>query len=178
MLLTAFLAIPLAACATDQPHSPTQQQPVGGKADGVTGNVDARFEIDCVPTSWGQNVYLVGDVSALGNWDPSHAVALDGMTDPDTGNFVFSWAHVLSMPPNQTIHFKFVMIDQGGNVTWESTPNRTFTPGAADDVATSELGILLESQNYSNYAGTWNGDTSTCTATYWTYITRLNGWRG
>lgn len=175
LLFSSLIACPLAACATDTTTAPSQQT-VGGKADGASAVVDTHFEVDCVPTSFGQNVYLVGDSTELGKWDPQHAVPLSGMFDPDTGNFVFSWEGVISLPRNKGVHFKFITVDQNGYVTWESSANRTFTPGGVDDVSQSYLGMVLESANYSNYAAMWSNESgNACPWAYWTYEQRVNG---
>src|SRR5690348_16531203 len=68
-------------CGGAPPASETEQ-PVSGKADSTAAAlVDFNFFVDCVPTQFGQNVYLTGNTPQLGNWDPLHAVPLQAMSD-------------------------------------------------------------------------------------------------
>ncbi|MEY9963575.1 alpha-amylase [Streptacidiphilus sp. MAP12-16] len=72
----------------------------------------------------GQNVYLVGDISALGGWNASNAILLSSSGYP-------TWSKTLQLPPGQSFQYKFVIKDSSGTVTWESGANRTFTTGTS-----------------------------------------------
>ncbi|WP_232247615.1 carbohydrate-binding module family 20 domain-containing protein [Kitasatospora azatica] len=78
-------------------------------------------------TVWGQNVYLVGSLAALGSWDPNTAVALSSAAYPN-------WTGSVTLPPNTSFEYKYLVKDAAGNVTWESGANRTGTTGAAGSV--------------------------------------------
>ncbi|KAG8895744.1 hypothetical protein FRC01_012218, partial [Tulasnella sp. 417] len=71
-------------------------------------------------TVWGENIFLVGSISQLGNWAPSSAIALSSASYP-------VWKVTLSLPPNTTFQYKYIRKDSSGNVTWESDPNRSYT---------------------------------------------------
>lgn len=72
-------------------------------------------------TSWGQNIYIVGNVPELGNWDPDNCT--EAMLNPDYPE----WFLPVSVPAGTTIEFKFIKKDASGNVTWEGGSNRVIT---------------------------------------------------
>jgi alpha-amylase len=71
-------------------------------------------------TVWGQNVYVVGSVPALGSWAPGSAIPLSSAAYP-------VWSAAVSLPPNTYVEYKYIVKDGSGNVTWESGANRGFT---------------------------------------------------
>ncbi|MBO0608031.1 carbohydrate-binding module family 20 domain-containing protein [Myceligenerans salitolerans] len=73
-------------------------------------------------TVWGQSVYLVGDRPELGSWTPSDGVALSAASYP-------TWTGTVDLPAGTAFEYKYVKIDESGNVTWESGANRTATVG-------------------------------------------------
>ncbi|WIM94203.1 carbohydrate-binding module family 20 domain-containing protein [Actinoplanes oblitus] len=75
-------------------------------------------------TTWGTNVFLVGSIGALGNWDTAKAVALSSSGYP-------TWSATLALPTGTSFEYKYIKKDAGGNVTWESGANRTYTTGTA-----------------------------------------------
>ncbi|MEU4241764.1 S8 family serine peptidase [Actinoplanes sp. NPDC026619] len=73
-------------------------------------------------TVYGQNLYVVGSIPELGQWDPARAIPLSAATYP-------VWSASVSLPPNTAIEFKYLIRNTDGSWTWESTPNRsTVTP--------------------------------------------------
>ncbi|MBG0817691.1 carbohydrate-binding module family 20 domain-containing protein [Planomonospora sp. ID82291] len=76
-----------------------------------------------VTTSWGQNVFVVGDVAELGSWNPANAVALSAASYP-------VWKATVNLPAGKTISYKYVKKNPDGSVTWESDPDRSFTTPA------------------------------------------------
>jgi alpha-amylase len=70
-------------------------------------------------TVWGQNVYVVGNLPELGNWNPANAVPL--ITDANTYP---RWAGNATLPANTNVEYKFVL-KQGTQVIWETGANRT-----------------------------------------------------
>jgi alpha-amylase len=76
-----------------------------------------------VTTTWGQNVSVLGNQSALSNWDTSGGVALSAATYP-------VWRGSVSLPANTAVEYKYVK-KEGSTVTWESGGNRTFNTGSA-----------------------------------------------
>ncbi|MFI9833964.1 carbohydrate-binding module family 20 domain-containing protein [Streptomyces sp. NPDC051913] len=88
-----------------------------GDDDDSTSTVTATFNEYAATTS-GQNVYVVGSISALGSWDTSKAIQLSSTGYP-------IWSGAVSVPINTSFEFKFIKKDSSGNVTWESNANRT-----------------------------------------------------
>lgn len=78
-------------------------------------------------TSSGQQVYVVGNIPELGDWDP--AKALDAFHNPDADN----WFLPVSVPKSTTFEYKYILKDSAGNVVWESGSNRVAT--SSDDPA-------------------------------------------
>ena len=98
---------PPTATASPSPTSPAS--PTGSVSFGVTAT-----------TTWGQNLFVVGDVTALGSWDPARAVPLSSATYP-------VWRASVPLPAGTTVRYKYVRKDASGAVTWEGGGNRTLT---------------------------------------------------
>lgn len=67
--------------------------------------VSVRFVVNNATTSLGQNVFLTGNVSELGNWDPAKAIG------PMYNQVVYqypNWYYDVSVPAGKTIEFKFL----------------------------------------------------------------------
>ncbi|WFE92920.1 carbohydrate-binding module family 20 domain-containing protein [Micromonospora sp. WMMD987] len=86
------------------------------------GTQGASFTVNAT-TSYGQNVYLVGDVAALGSWNPANAVALSPAAYP-------LWRATVTLPPNSTVEYKYLKKNPDGTVVWESGGNRSATIGS------------------------------------------------
>ena len=74
-------------------------------------------------TVWGQNVFVVGNTPALGNWNPANAVALSSAAYP-------VWRGAVSLPPSTSVQYKYIK-KNGDQVVWESDPNRTRTTASS-----------------------------------------------
>ncbi|MCX4472427.1 alpha-amylase family glycosyl hydrolase [Micromonospora sp. NBC_01655] len=90
------------------------------RGDTVTAGQIATSFHATVTTSYGQNVYVVGSVAALGGWNPANAVLLSSADYP-------TWRATLNLPPNTVVEYKYLKKNPDGTVTWESGGNRTFT---------------------------------------------------
>jgi alpha-amylase len=88
---------------------------------GGTGTVQVTFNAYAT-TSYGQNVFVVGSIPALGGWAPGSAVALSSAGYP-------TWSATVSLPAGTTFQYKYVKKNPDGSVTWESDPNRSYTTG-------------------------------------------------
>lgn len=102
----------------------------GGGPGPVEGQGDASFSVTAT-TAWGQSVYVVGSVAALGSWAPANAVPLSAASYP-------VWSATLDLPAGSTFEYKYVKRDGGGNVVWESGGNRAATVGADGSVTLSD----------------------------------------
>ncbi|AIR96216.1 carbohydrate-binding module family 20 domain-containing protein [Streptomyces glaucescens] len=79
----------------------------------------ASFAVQA-PTTWGENIYVTGNRSALGDWNPAGALKLDPAAYP-------VWKLDVALPAGTSFEYKFLRKDASGKVTWESGPNRTAT---------------------------------------------------
>ncbi|MFD5057041.1 carbohydrate-binding module family 20 domain-containing protein [Streptomyces sp. NPDC058394] len=90
-----------------------------GTTDPGAGTSGASFGVNAT-TQLGQNIYVTGNQSALGNWNTDSALKLDPATYP-------VWKLDVSMPAGTSFEYKYVRKDASGAVTWESGANRTAT---------------------------------------------------
>ncbi len=86
--------------------------------------IPVTFTVDKVPpTVPGDNVFITGNVSELGNWSINSTTAIGPMMDPHNP----SWFLMVSVPGCKTVAFKFIIIHADGTVQWESGNNHTYT---------------------------------------------------
>jgi len=85
------------------------------------------------PTNVGDNIYLSGSVTELGNWSTSKTVAIGPMLAPNYPN----WFVTASVPACATIQFKFLKITAGGAVTWENGSNHSYITPCSGTGATT-----------------------------------------
>jgi alpha-amylase len=101
----------------------------GGGGGGPT-QVQVTFHENAT-TFFGQNVFVVGSIPALGNWDPNAAIALSAATYP-------VWAATATLPASTTFQYKYIKKNPDGSVTWESDPNRAFGTPASGAVTLND----------------------------------------
>ncbi|WP_030926211.1 carbohydrate-binding module family 20 domain-containing protein [Streptomyces sp. NRRL B-24720] len=99
----------------------------GGTTDPGAGASGASFGVNAT-TQLGQNIYVVGNQSALGNWNTDSALKLDPATYP-------VWKLDVSMPAGTSFEYKYIRKDASGAVTWESGANRTATVPSSGKVS-------------------------------------------
>ncbi|KAF7318438.1 Alpha-amylase [Mycena chlorophos] len=85
------------------------------------GSVLVRWN-ETATTVYGENIFLVGSISQLGNWNTAAALPLSAASYP-------VWTISVSLPPSTTFQYKFIRKQPNGSVTWESDPNRSATTG-------------------------------------------------
>jgi alpha-amylase len=93
--------------------TPTSTPPAG-----LCASTTVTFEVNAT-TYWGQNVFVVGNTAALGNWNPANAVPLSSAAYP-------IWRGSVGLPPTTSVQYKYIKKD-GAQVVWESDPNRART---------------------------------------------------
>ncbi|MGW5272070.1 carbohydrate-binding module family 20 domain-containing protein [Streptomyces sp. NPDC004044] len=98
-----------------------------GTTDPGAGTSGASFGVNAT-TQLGQNIYVTGNQSALGNWNTDSALKLDPATYP-------VWKLDVSMPAGTSFEYKYVRKDASGAVTWESGANRTATVPSSGKVS-------------------------------------------
>lgn len=97
---------------------------------GASSTVSATFSANA--TTWyGQNVYVVGSIPALGSWNTANAVALSSSSYP-------VWTGTVTLPPNTAFEYKYIKKDPDGSIEWESGANRTYTTGASGSVTLND----------------------------------------
>jgi hypothetical protein len=103
-------------------HSPAPPRP----ADEVQPSVDngdsvpATFRTRIANIAEGDTPRVVGNVPALGDWDPQNGVEFHS----GLGVFPY-WSASVDLPTDETIEFKWVILRSDGSVEWEEGPNRT-----------------------------------------------------
>ena len=111
----------------------------GQKLSGVvTAGCAVTFTIANANTSLGQNVYVVGNQTAIGNWTPANGFVLaiqgSGANVP--------WTGTVNLPPSAAIQYKYVKWN-GSTAVWESNQatssgNREFTSCASGTLARND----------------------------------------
>lgn len=92
----------------------------------ATGSGSSAVQVtfnEYATTYYGQNVFVVGSIPALGSWSPDAAVALSSAGYP-------TWSATVPLPPNTAFQYKYLKKNPDGSVTWESDPNRSSTTGS------------------------------------------------
>ncbi len=91
----------------------------------LSGNqVSVRFGVNNATTSPGTNLYIVGNVNELGNWDADKAIG------PMFNQVMYqypTWYYDISVPAGKNLEYKYIKKDQNGNVVWQGGNNRTYT---------------------------------------------------
>ncbi|RZS87232.1 alpha-amylase [Motilibacter rhizosphaerae] len=129
-----------------------------------TGTVQATFSVNAT-TTYGQGVYVVGSIPALGSWDPSKAVALSSAAYP-------VWRGSVTLPAGTPFQYKYVKKDASGTVTWETTGNRSVTTPASGSVGFSDSWSTTTSPTPTPSASATAGAVS---ATFAEYATTTYG---
>jgi alpha-amylase len=96
----------------------------------LDGTVMVTFQVEA-ETVFGENIFVVGNVDNLGNWDPEAAVPLSPENYP-------LWQVQVELPVATSIEYKYIRLDEAGNATWESDPNRSLTTPTTDAFVTED----------------------------------------
>ncbi|QSB12932.1 alpha amylase C-terminal domain-containing protein [Natronosporangium hydrolyticum] len=73
-------------------------------------------------TWWGQQVHVVGDLAALGGWQPANGPAMSSADYP-------IWRTEVALPTGASFEYKYIKRNPDGGVEWESGDNRSGTAG-------------------------------------------------
>ena len=136
----ALVGSPVPASYTDSGLSAGTTYSYTVRARDTAGNASAQSAAAIVTTSTasgssvtfnvtastvvGQNIYLVGNHAAIGNWNTGSAILLSSASYP-------KWSVTLSLPGSMALEYKYIKKDGAGNVTWESGANRSTTTPAS-----------------------------------------------
>jgi alpha-amylase len=80
--------------------------------------IPANFNVSNANPGSGYSVYLVGNVTELGNWNPANGILMS-----QSGT---TWNGQVGLPAGSTIQYKYVLWN-GSNIIWESGNNRQIT---------------------------------------------------
>ena len=97
--------------------------------------VPVVFEVDA-DTHWGQSVYLTGSSPALGMWSLEDALP---MSPSDCVGTRCRWSTTLPLTPGSDHAYKFVKIDDGLHVVWETGFNRTLAVSDEGDLSPADF---------------------------------------
>lgn len=97
--------------------------------------VAVLFE-ELVTTTYGENVYLSGSISQLGDWNTDDAVALSAANYTSSNPL---WYVTVTLPVGTSFEYKFIKKEENGDVEWESDPNRSYTVPTACTGATETI---------------------------------------
>lgn len=94
----------------------------GGFQKLTNEQVAVRFMVDGATTTIGTNVYLVGNVYELGNWDTKKAIGPMFHATKSIATYP-NWFMDVSVPAGTNIEYKFIKKDATGAVIWEGGIN-------------------------------------------------------
>jgi alpha-amylase len=103
----------------------------GAKLGSACNAANVTFNVANATTFWGQNVYVVGSVPELGNWNTSNAVLLSPTNYP-------TWSGTVGISGNTAVAYKFIKMDGSGNVEWQSGADRTLTTTCGGSLTTND----------------------------------------
>ncbi|KAG8898842.1 hypothetical protein FRB99_007126 [Tulasnella sp. 403] len=98
--------------------------PPSGPCKPSGNTVAVNFEVTA-ETTWGENIYITGNLGQLANWNADGAIALNAASYP-------IWKVTLNLPPSTKFEFKYIRKGNGA-VVWESDPdNQGTTPASGE----------------------------------------------
>jgi len=95
----------------------------GGSCGSPASTVTVTFN-EIVTTAFGEEVYIVGSSSELGNWNTAAALHLDSSQYTDSNHL---WFINIALPAGESFEYKYIVKETDGSIKWESDPNRSFT---------------------------------------------------
>jgi len=102
----------------------------GGSSSSSDGTAAVTF-LETATTVFGENIFLAGSISELGDWNTDDSVALSSADYP-------VWSLTIDLPANTDFQYKFIRKETDGSIVWESDPNReTTTPSSGAVTLTS-----------------------------------------
>ena len=77
-----------------------------------------------VATQYGENVYISGSTSELGDWDTNLAIALSAECYTAENPI---WHATVTLPAGFEVQYKFIKRERNGSMVWEIGNNREYT---------------------------------------------------
>lgn len=132
--------------------------PTTCSASPVTGTYQAATSVfptatGCVPatsivpitfyltesTFYGENVYMAGNISALGNWDTNSGFPLTANLYTDSDHLWF--ASVELVPAGTPFEYKYYKVEPNGTVIWETGENRVYVAPTGCPIQPSQTDV-------------------------------------
>ncbi len=104
---------------------------VSSGGGGGGGTVPVSFYVTNATTQMGENIYVVGNIAALGSWNPCSAVKLSPTNYP-------TWNGTINLPASTAVEYKYIRYSSCSSVTWQSGANKTFTTPASGPVTRND----------------------------------------
>lgn len=121
------------ASVSSSTHSTTTTTTTSSSSCTTPTSVAVTFD-EIATTSYGENIYIVGSISQLGDWDTGSAIALSASQYTSTNNL---WYATISLPAGTFFEYKYIRKESDGSITWESDPNRSYTVPSGCAVTTA-----------------------------------------
>ncbi|GLS25983.1 hypothetical protein GCM10007877_16980 [Marinibactrum halimedae] len=96
-----------------------------------SGTVDVNFSCANGQTTPGQSVYVIGDITELGNWSLGQAVKLEPMSYP-------TWTGTVALPQNASVEWKCLKRSEtnpNDRVEWQSGSNNSLSTGSSSQTS-------------------------------------------
>lgn len=102
----------------------TTARPTTAGGSCVTASSVAVTFIGKKTTNFGDTLKLSGSVSQLGSWNAANAVELSatGYTAQNP-----AWTGTVNLPAGTSFQYKYIVVTNSGQVTWEADPARSYT---------------------------------------------------
>ena len=81
------------------------------------------FTVTGTSTSYGDQLYLAGNVDELGSWSTDTSKAIGPLVDPAYP----TWFTMASVPAGQSVQYKFFVKKADGSIVWEGGANHSYT---------------------------------------------------
>ena len=79
-------------------------------------DLNLKFQLTCQNTQFGENVFLVGNISPMGNWDTNKSIKLN----TDSSKFPLWESNIIPFKSKSNLEYKYIIKGQENNIKWES----------------------------------------------------------
>jgi glucoamylase len=122
---------------------------------GTTGTTSTTSSTACAtPTSvavtfdliattvYGENMFLSGSISELGDWDTSDTVALSAADYTSSDNL---WFVTVDLPAGESFEYKYILVESDGTIVWADGDNESYTVPEGCGVSTATVNDTWDS---------------------------------
>ena len=79
-------------------------------------DLNLKFQLTCQNTQFGESVFLVGNISPMGNWDTNKSIKLN----TDSSKFPLWESNIIPFKSKSNLEYKYIIKGQENNIKWES----------------------------------------------------------